>query len=30
MNNAPYWKTIENDKRRINIRLVNNMKKAQR
>ena len=30
MNNAPYWKTIENVARRTDIRLLNNMNKARK
>ena len=30
MNNAPYWKTIENVARRTDIRLLNDMEKARR
>ena len=30
MNNAPYWKTIENVARRTDIRLLNNMEKARK
>ena len=30
MNNAPYWKTIENVARRTDIRLINDMEKARK
>ena len=30
MNNAPYWKTIENVARRTDIRLLNDMEKARK
>ena len=30
MNNAPYWKTIENMARRTDIRLLNNMEKSRK